>query len=114
VQRHIESCHRFNQWEAPSEIGNRTNHRRCQLSVAHHGLASVNHGAPHCDSDHPRRGAAQWEGDLNRLAWRQIEAVKPGCGSTREDCLSRETPDGGGKHNVGVVGYGTERVIAAT
>ena len=40
--------------------------------------------------------------------------MKPGCGSTREDCLPRQTPDGGRKQNVGVMGYGTERVIAAT
>ena len=40
--------------------------------------------------------------------------MKPACGSTREYCLPRKTPDGGGKNDVGVVGYSTERVIAAT
>jgi hypothetical protein len=54
------------------------------------------------------------EGDLNRLAWRQIETVKPGCGSTGEDCLLWKAPDGGSKNNVGVPGYGMERVITAT
>jgi hypothetical protein len=114
VQRHIESCHSFYQWEAAAEICNRTNHRRCRVSPAHHRLASIDVGAPNCDSDQPRRGGVHRKGDLNRLAWRQIEAVKPGCGSTGEDCLPRKTPHGGSKHNVGVLGYGMERVIAAT
>ncbi len=56
---------------------------------------------------HPRyRGVA-------RLC-RAIELAEPGRGSTREHCFPRKTPDGGGKHNVGVIGYGTQGVKAAT
>ena len=40
--------------------------------------------------------------------------MKPSGGSTGEDCRPRKTPDDRGKHNAGVIGYGTERVIAAT
>ncbi len=114
MQRHIESCYSFNQWEATSEIGDRTDHRRCRLPAAHNGLTGVHCGAPHRDTDQSRRGAPQREGDLNWLAWRQIEAVKPGGRSTGEDRVPRKTQDGGREHNVGVIGYGVKRVIAAT
>ena len=114
MECHVESCHRFNQREVAAEIGDRANRRRCRPSAADHGFAGVNRGAPHCESDQARGLAAQREGDLNRLAWRQIKAVKPGCGSTGEDRLPRKTPHGGGKHNIGVMSYRTERVIAAT
>ena len=35
--------------------------------------------------------------------------MKPGSGSTREDCRPRKTPDDRGKHNVGVIGIGVAR-----
>src|SRR5216684_4141084 len=114
VQRHVESCHRFYQLEATAEIGNRTNRRRCRLPATRHGLASLDGGAPHRDSDQPRSRGVHREGDLNRLAWRQIEAVKPGCGGTGEDCLPRKAPNCGGKQKIGVLSHGLERVIAAT
>ena len=114
MQRHVESCRRFNQWEAPSEVGDRTNRRRCRLSAAHHGLAGANRGAPYSDSDQSRRGAAQRERDLNWVARREIEAVKPACGSAREDRLRRQTWPGSRKLDVWVVGDRVERIKTAT
>jgi len=114
MQRHVQSRNRLHEWEMPAEVGERANHRGCQVAAPRHSVACADIGTPHSNARQARNVAAQWEGHLDRGARRQIEAMKPGGGPTREDCGRGKTPAGCRKHNAGVIGNRAQGIKAAT
>ncbi len=84
------------------------------MAAPPHPLAYADIGTPHDDSRQPRDVAAQREGHLDRVARGKIETMKPAGGATGEDCRHGNTPAGGRKHNVRVMGNRVKCVKAAT
>src|SRR3989454_3419494 len=92
VQSHVDCHHRLYQRKASSQIGNRANAGRDRETLRNRPLDF--RGVLDPDAGEPPMRACQQESDLDGIAWREVETMKPGSSTSGEDSTAWQTPRG--------------------
>src|SRR5438093_1385711 len=92
MQEHVGRDDAFGQWISAGEVDHSTQRRSGGKPSSHHDLFDVEGRATNRDPSAAASAARIRNGDLDRVAWRYIQSVQPGCGPPGEGSAYRQSP----------------------